>query len=52
MKDLAEREKAQVGLEERRKHAKTKLKKLNKAITDVSKRRYKMYIALLTKNIG
>ena len=35
MKDLAKREKDQVGLEERRKHAKTKLKKLKKSIADV-----------------
>lgn len=35
MKDLAAREKEQVGLEERRKHAKTKLKKLHKSINDV-----------------
>ena len=35
MKDLAAREKEQVGLEERQKHTKTKLKKLQKSITEV-----------------
>ncbi|EKM61772.1 uncharacterized protein PHACADRAFT_135672 [Phanerochaete carnosa HHB-10118-sp] len=37
MKDLAGREKEQVSLEERRKHAKTKLKKLQKSMNDDEK---------------
>lgn len=36
VKDLAAREKTQISLEEKRKHANTKAKKLKKSINDVS----------------
>ena len=36
LKDLTFHEKKQVGLEERRKHANTKVKKLKKSLQDVS----------------
>lgn len=40
LKELTANEKKQVGLEERRKHAKSKAKKLEKSLKDVSSRVY------------